>query len=187
MVFVVVFRGFLYSSCWLLTICYRRFLGTQHPEEDQEFLLMRVILGHQRAGLKVKVGHLETVVVYLWSDLDCEIQRLRLGWLLLTFSCPNIKQFLELIRFVSVLICGVFFLVQFRVTYVLRFFRDFSRVCRVDESLAFPFSFSNKITDFHFDFSFHFVFEKFSLDLNVLPVLFFGYWLGCCRLLYAKW
>ncbi len=35
--FVVVSCGFLYSSCWLLTICYRRFLRTQHPEEGQDF------------------------------------------------------------------------------------------------------------------------------------------------------
>ncbi len=40
---------------------------------------MRVILGHQRADLKVKVGHLETVVVYLRSDSDCEIQRVEAG------------------------------------------------------------------------------------------------------------
>jgi hypothetical protein len=40
---------------------------------------MRVILGHQRADLKAKIGHLGTVVVYLWSDLECEIQRLEAG------------------------------------------------------------------------------------------------------------
>ena len=40
---------------------------------------MRVILGHQRADLKVKIGHLGTVVVYLRSDVDCEIQRLEAG------------------------------------------------------------------------------------------------------------
>ncbi len=40
---------------------------------------MRVIFRHQRADLKVKIGHLETVVVYLRSDLDCEIQRLEAG------------------------------------------------------------------------------------------------------------
>ncbi len=48
------------------------------PEEDQEFLLRRVILGYQRADSEVKIGHLGTVVVYL-SDLDCEIQWLEAG------------------------------------------------------------------------------------------------------------
>jgi hypothetical protein len=60
-------------------ICYRRFLRTRRPEEDQEFLLRRVILRHHRADLKVKIGHLETVVAYLRSDLDCEIQLLEAG------------------------------------------------------------------------------------------------------------
>ncbi len=49
------------------------------PEEDQEFLLRRVIFGHYRADLKVKIGHFGTVVVYNRSDVDCEIQRLEAG------------------------------------------------------------------------------------------------------------
>ena len=44
----------------------------------------------------MKVGHLGTVDVYLRSDVDCEIQRLKAGWLLLTCSCLIIRQFLEL-------------------------------------------------------------------------------------------
>ena len=54
-------------------------MRTWCPEEDQGFLLGRVILGHKRADLKVKIGHLGTVDVYLRSDVDCEVQRLEAG------------------------------------------------------------------------------------------------------------
>ncbi len=54
-------------------------MRTWCPEEDQEFLLRRVILGHQRADLKVKIGHFGTVVVHFRSDVDCEVQRLEAG------------------------------------------------------------------------------------------------------------
>ncbi len=100
----------------------------------------------------------------------------RLGWLLLTFSCPNIRQFLELIRFVSVLICGV--LISCTVSRDLCFW-GFSEISRefvvLTNRWLFRFSFSNKITYFHFDFSFHFVFLKIFPWMIVLPVLFFGY------------
>ena len=66
--FVVVSCGFLYASCWLLTIYYRWFRRTQHREEDQEPLLERMRLEHQRADLEIKIGHLEADVAYLWSD-----------------------------------------------------------------------------------------------------------------------
>ncbi len=42
-------------------------------------MLERVRLEYQRADLEVKIGHLETVVAYVRSDLDCEIQRLEIG------------------------------------------------------------------------------------------------------------
>ncbi len=68
------------------------------------------------------------------------------------------------------LICGVLicsFLIWFCATYVL----TFSVLMRFDVFIGFLFSF-NKITDFHFDFSFHFVFENSSWNLNVLLVFF---------------
>ncbi len=100
----------------------------------------------------------------------------RLGWLLLTFSCPNIRRFLELIRFVSVLICGVLFSRTVSRDLCFEVFFEISREFVVlTNRWLFRFSFFNKITDFHFGFSLHFVFENFSLDSTVLPVLFFGY------------
>jgi hypothetical protein len=42
-------------------------------------LLERIRLEYQRADLEVKIGHLETVVAYLRSDFDCEMQRLEIG------------------------------------------------------------------------------------------------------------
>jgi hypothetical protein len=51
-----------------LTIYYRWLRRTQHPEEDQEPLLERMRLEHQRADLEVKIGHLEADVAYLRSD-----------------------------------------------------------------------------------------------------------------------
>ena len=51
-----------------MTIYYRWFRRTQHPEEDQEPLLERMRLEHQRADLEVKIGHLEADVAYLRSD-----------------------------------------------------------------------------------------------------------------------
>jgi len=44
--------------------------------------------------------------------------------------------------------------------------------------------FFNKIMNFHFDIFFRFVLRTFSLNVSVL---FIFYWLGCYRLLYAKW
>jgi hypothetical protein len=63
----------------LLTIYYRRFPRTPHLEEDQEPLLDFIRLEYYCAALEVKIGHLETVVAYPRSDLDCEIQRLEDG------------------------------------------------------------------------------------------------------------
>jgi hypothetical protein len=63
-----------------------------------------------------------------------------------------------------VLICGV--LICF---FLLFGFADlcsqlFAVLMRFDVSIWFPFSF-NKITDFHFDLSFHFAFENFFLGI----------------------
>ena len=49
----------------MLTIYYRWFRRTPHPEEDREPLLKRIRLEHQRADLEVKIGHLEADVAYL--------------------------------------------------------------------------------------------------------------------------
>ena len=57
---------------------------------------MRVILRHQRVDLEVKIGHLETVVVYFEAMQTVKFSGSRLIWLLLTFSCLIIGQFLEL-------------------------------------------------------------------------------------------
>ncbi len=66
--FVVVSCGFLFTSCWLLTIYYRWFRRSRHVEEDQEPLLERMRLEHQRADLENKIGYLEADVAYLRSD-----------------------------------------------------------------------------------------------------------------------
>jgi hypothetical protein len=49
--------------------------------------------------------------------------------------------------------------------------------------------FCNKITNFHFGFSTHFCLLKIVfLGFECAACfLIFCYWLGCCRLLYAKW
>jgi hypothetical protein len=49
--------------------------------------------------------------------------------------------------------------------------------------------FCNKITNFHFGFSTHFCLLKIVfLGFECAACfLIFRYWLGCCRLLYAKW
>jgi hypothetical protein len=64
MVFCSGFSRSLIYKLLTLTICYRRSLRTWCPEEDQGFLLGRVIPGHKRADLKVKIGHLGAVVFY---------------------------------------------------------------------------------------------------------------------------
>jgi hypothetical protein len=51
-----------------LTIYYRWFRRSQHVEEDQEPLLERMRLEHQRADLETKIEHLEADVAYLRSD-----------------------------------------------------------------------------------------------------------------------
>ena len=50
------------------TIYYRWFRRSQHLEEDQEPLLERMRLEHQKADLEAKIGHLEADVAYLRSD-----------------------------------------------------------------------------------------------------------------------
>ncbi len=51
-----------------MTIYYRWFRRSQHVEEDQEPLLERMRLEHQRADLETKIEHLEADVAYLRSD-----------------------------------------------------------------------------------------------------------------------
>ncbi len=78
---------------------YRWFRRSQHLEEDQEPLLERMRLEHQRADLETKIEHLEADVAYLRSDylflnegdkkdamfaticgLDSEIAQLKSEW-----------------------------------------------------------------------------------------------------------
>ncbi len=68
MVFCSGFLRFLYTSCLSLTLYYRWFRRTPHPEEDQDPLLKRMRLEYQRADLEVKIGHLEADVAYVRSD-----------------------------------------------------------------------------------------------------------------------
>ncbi len=42
-------------------------------------MLERIRLEYKRADVEVKFGHLGTIVAYLRSDLDCEVQRLEIG------------------------------------------------------------------------------------------------------------
>ncbi len=51
-------------------------------------------------------------------------------------------------------------------------FLTFSVLMRFEVSFDLLF-FHNKVTDFHFGFSFQFVFENFFLNLNVLLVFIF--------------
>ncbi len=113
------------------------------------------------------------------------------SWLLWTVSCPTIRQFLESKRRVSALICGVLFC-SFSCS-VLRgwCFEVFSEIlcgyAVVMKCWRFHFLF-NKVPDFHFDFSFHFCLENSFLGFECAAhSLFSCYWLGCGRLLYAKW
>jgi hypothetical protein len=52
----------------LLIIYYRWFRRSRNLEEDQEPLLERMRLEHQKADLETKIGHLEADVAYLRSD-----------------------------------------------------------------------------------------------------------------------
>ena len=206
-IFVVVSCGFLYTSCWLLTIYYRWFRRSQHLEEDQEPLLERMRLEHQRADLGVKTDTFKLVSLYIgevfpfWTMVPrkrlCLLRSVvwtvkssssRLSWLLWTASCPITKQFLESKRRVSVLICGVLFCsfshsvlcdLCFEVFFV--FFSEFLREYAVlMKCWRFHFVSFNKITDFHFDFSFHFYLWRFLF--GILMCCLFSFFLLLIRL-----
>ncbi len=165
MVFCSGFLRFLiYSSCWLLTICYRRFLRTWYREEDQESLLERIRLEYQRADLEVKIGHLEADVAYFWSDylfqtegakkdalfvaicgLDSEVERLETKLSSLSGQLYYFRQFFEVEpSCVSVnLWCAILFIFSFIPVWLVFWsfflFRNFVWVCRGDDVLTFLF------------------------------------------------
>jgi hypothetical protein len=66
--FVVFSRGFLFYKFLILTIYYRWFRRSQNLEEDQEPLLERMRLEHQKADLETRLEFLEADVAYLRSD-----------------------------------------------------------------------------------------------------------------------
>jgi hypothetical protein len=66
--FVVLSRGFLFCKLLISIICYRWFRRSQNLEEDQEPLLERMRLEHQKADLETRIEHLEADVLYLRSD-----------------------------------------------------------------------------------------------------------------------
>jgi hypothetical protein len=97
-----------------VTICYRWVRRNWLLEEDQEPLLERVGLGHQRASMDVEFGRFEADVIYIWSDYlflnsGAEKEAMfaatvvwrvrssgsRLRWLLWTSSCLITRQFLK--------------------------------------------------------------------------------------------
>ncbi len=97
----------------------------------------------------------------------------RLCWLLWTFGCLIIRQFLELKTscFSANLWCANLFFFLFG--FVRPVFLIFFVLVRFDISiLIFFFSF-NKITDFHFDFSFHFVFENSFSEFECAASFFY--------------
>ncbi len=175
-----------------MTIYYRWFLRTWHPEEDQESLL-----DFRGSNISVPIRKFKSDTWKLLSLIfeaiwTVKFSSSRLSWLLWTFSCPNIRQFLELKRRVSVLICGVL-LCSFSCSGLRDLcFEVFSEyLCEyavVMKCWRFHFLF-NKLPDFHFDFSFHFLsFESSFLGFECAArSLVSCYWLGCGRLLYAKW
>ena len=57
-----------FESYWFSVICYRWFQRSQNLEEDQEPLLERMRLEHQKADLETRIEHLEADVMYLRSD-----------------------------------------------------------------------------------------------------------------------
>jgi hypothetical protein len=65
---VVLSRGLLFCKLLIVIICYRWFRRSQNLEEDQEPLLERMRLEHQKADLETKIEHLEADIAYLRSD-----------------------------------------------------------------------------------------------------------------------
>jgi hypothetical protein len=66
--FVVLSRGLLFCKLLIVIICYRWFRRSQNLEEDQEPLLERMRLEHQKVDLETRIDHLEADVRYLRSD-----------------------------------------------------------------------------------------------------------------------
>jgi hypothetical protein len=64
---VVFSRGFVFCKFLFSIICYRWFRRSQNLE-DQEPLLERTRLEHQKADLETRIDHLEADVLYLRSD-----------------------------------------------------------------------------------------------------------------------
>ncbi len=65
---MVLSRGLLFRKLLIVIICYRWFRRSQNLQEDQEPLLERMRLEHQKADLETKIEHLEADVAYLRSD-----------------------------------------------------------------------------------------------------------------------
>ncbi len=65
---VVLSRGLLFCKLLIVIICYRWFRRSQNLEEDQEPLLERMRLEHQKADLETRIEHLEADVTYLRSN-----------------------------------------------------------------------------------------------------------------------
>ncbi len=192
MVFVVVFCGFLYSSCWLLTICYRRFLRTQHPEEDREPCSSALdsnisvpIWKWKSDTWKQMLLIIESIIFF--SDRGCQERRSvycnlwfgRWGWAAqdqVVFCERPAVLFLDSFRVepscVSVnLWCAILFI--FSSIPVWLVFWSFSaflfEYAVVMMCWRFYYLSFNKVLDFHFDLSFHFGLWKF------LP----GLWMCC--------
>jgi hypothetical protein len=65
---LILSRGLLFCKLLIVIICYRWFRRSQNLEEDQEPLLERMRLEHQKADLETRLGFLEADVAYLRSD-----------------------------------------------------------------------------------------------------------------------
>jgi hypothetical protein len=67
-IFAALFRGIIFSEVVIFFIYYRWFRRSRNLEEDQEPLLERMRLEHQRADLETKIEHLESDKTYLRSE-----------------------------------------------------------------------------------------------------------------------